>query len=185
MTARLSACLTAISLSLSAVVHAVTVDDWGTVITPIENEASFAFAQYDIDANFTHDYLFSLEGEAGATYEVTFAFDTCQKGCGNPELSYGIYDATGGLYAAASGTIVLSAGDYAFQVSGTGMGTGNSVDYWGSLTFSATLVTSDAMVAPVPEPTTLLLTAVGSSVIGFAAYRRRRVPTIATLPGVS
>jgi hypothetical protein len=166
--------LAAVSLLVPGTGLSEVMEDWGTVFTPIESETSFSFEQYDVDKNFTHDYLFSLEGDAGATYEVTFHFDSCTKGCGNPDLAYGIYDASGGLYSATSGTVLLSAGSYTFQVKGTGMGAGNSVDYWGDLTFSATLVSADSIVAPVPEPATLTLSGAGAMVLGWAAYRRRR-----------
>jgi hypothetical protein len=174
MTARFLSWLVAASILLPSIGFTEVIEDWGTVVTPIENEASFSFAQYDLEGNFTHDYLFSLEGEAGATYEVTFQFDACTNGCGNPELSYGIYDANGGLYSTTAGTVVLSAGSYAFQVSATGMGAGNNVDYWGDLTFSATLISADGIVAPVPEPTTLVLSGAGAGIVAWAAYRRRR-----------
>lgn len=189
MTLRVLSWLVTASVVLPSTGFTEVIEDWGTVVTPIENEASFSFAQYDVDGNFTHDYLFSLEGEAGATYEVTFQFDACKNGCGNPELSYGIYDANGGLYSATSGTVLLSAGSYAFQVSATGMGAGNSVDYWGDLTFSATLVSADNIVAPVPEPTTLALSGAGAGIVAWAAYRRRRTrvssPASLTANGIS
>jgi hypothetical protein len=54
----------------------------------------------------------------------------------------------------------LSAGNYAFQVKGTGFGSGNSLDYMGSVTFAAT-----AVVSPVPEPSTLLLTLPGLALV--------------------
>jgi hypothetical protein len=54
------------------------------------------------------------------------------------------------------------------------MGAGNSVDYWGELTFTATLVSTDSIVAPVPEPATLSLSGAGVMILGWAAYRRRR-----------
>lgn len=189
MTVRCSYWFFTLLLLAPAPAFAEVVEDWGAVITPIESETTFSFEQYDITDNFTHDYLFTLEGEAGATYEVTFEFDTCNHGCGNPDLSYGIYDQNGGLYLTESGTVLLSAGTYSFQVSGTGMGAGNSADYWGDVTFTATAVTAESIVAPVPEPTTLALTAVGGWIVGFAAYRRRRsrpaaAEPAAPLPGV-
>lgn len=97
-------------LALGMPAHAQLVADWGTVVTPLTTEATFSFEQYDITDNFTHQYGFSLEGEAGATYQVTFTFDACKNGCGNPDLSYGIYDANGGLIADATGTVHLVGG---------------------------------------------------------------------------
>jgi hypothetical protein len=166
--------LAAISLFAPGTSVSEVIEDWGTVVTPIESETTFSFEQYDVDKNFTHEYLFSLEGDAGATYEVTFNFDACNNGCGNPDLAYGIYDANGGLYSSTSGTVLLSAGSYTFQVAATGMGAGNSVDYWGDVTFTATVVSTDGIVAPVPEPATLSLSMAGAMIITGAAYRRRK-----------
>ena len=165
-----------LGLILATLARAEVVADWGTVVTPLTTEATFSFEQYDITKNFTHQYGFSLEGEAGATYQVTFTFDACKKGCGNPDLSYGIYNANGGLIADASGTVTLSAGNYVFQVKGTGRGSGNSLDYMGSVTFSAT-----AMVSPVPEPSTLLLTLPGLALVHVMIRRRRQAQAEDTL----
>lgn len=172
--ARLLRILTlAIPLWLGGFAHAVT-EDWGTISTPISDEVSFSFAQYDVSGNFSHQYAFSLEGEAGATYEVSFAFDSCRSGCGSPEISYGIYHANGNYIGDANGTVVLSAGSYIFQVKGTGMGGGNSLDYWGSLTFSATS-SSMQMVSPVPEPSTLILSLFGGVFLACAAWPRQTI----------
>jgi len=149
--------------------QADVVEDWGAIALPIEEETTFSFAQYDIDQNFTDLYTFSLEGEAGAAYSVTFDFDPCRAGCGSPELSYGIYDANGGLITDTGGAVTLSAGNYVFQVKGIGMGAGNALDYWGSVTFSAT-----AIVPPVPEPGTLWLLAPGVVLLWQHRERLRR-----------
>lgn len=147
--------------------------DWGSVSTPVANDVTFSFAQYDVDANFTHQYLFSLEGSADATYSVTFNFDTCTRGCGNPSFSYGIYDLNGGLLDASNGgTYVLTAGAYAFQVKGDGFGAGNIVDYWGSVTIASAGVATE-IVAPAPEPETLWLLGPGLLLIGWVARRRK------------
>ncbi len=145
-------------LVISPFSSAEIIDDWGTVTTSVEGETSFSFAQYDISDNFTDQYAFSLEGSGDATYSVTFTFDPCRTGCGNPDISYGIYDANGGLIEATNGTVVLSAGNYVFQVKGDGMGSGNLVDYYGSITFS---VATSTMVSPAPEPSTLFLMMLG------------------------
>ncbi len=157
--------------------QADVVEDWGTVMTPITEETSFSFAQYDIDKNFTDQYTFSLEGEAGATYEVSFQFDICKNGCGNPDISYGIYDANGGLLASTSGTVLLTSGDYVFQVKGTGFGSGNTVDYWGAVTFSATLVTSASvmeLVPPVPESHPGLMLLIGVSLMSMHRWYAKK-----------
>jgi len=153
------------------IAHAEIVADWGTLATPIAAETTFTFEQYDLTQSFTDQYLFSLEGGADATYSVTFDFDPCRNGCGNPDISYGIYDANGGLITDTSGTITLTSGAYVFQVKGDGMGSGNSLDYWGSVTFS---LAANSMVSPAPEPSTLLLTLLGLAGLGTLATRRRK-----------
>jgi hypothetical protein len=152
--------------------RAAVVADWGTLATPITSETTFSFAQYDLNKNFTDQYLFSLEGESGTSYTVTFQLDACRNGCGNPDLSYGIYDANGGLIGDTNGALTLSAGSYAFQVKGTGMGAGNSLDYWGAVTFSAV---STSIVSAAPEPATLVLMLAGTALLG--AGLRRMQPT--------
>lgn len=178
--------------SWAAAARASTTTDWGTVATPLTNEVTFSFAQYDINHNFTDQYLFSLQGGTGASYSVTFAFDPCRRGCGNPDLSYGIYDRNGSLVANTTGTVTLSAGNYTFQVHGTGFGSGNVADYWGSVTFAAssTSLNTVTMISPAPEPSTLLLMAVGLAL--FAWTSRRHAVTglaglaaLATLPACS
>ena len=183
----------ALPLVLANAAHALT-EDWGTISTPISDETSFSFAQYDVSGNFTHDYGFSLEGTAGATYEVSFAFDTCRNGCGSPEITYGIYNANGSYIGDTNGTVVLSAGNYIFQVKGAGMGSGNNIDYWGSVTFSMTS-SSVEMVSPVPEPSTLILTLCGALFLAFAVWpkqtlgvlrrRQQRHPFLPSGSGVS
>ena len=167
----LRSALLTISLLLGIPASAATVADWGTVATPLTTETSFSFAQYDIGSNFTDQYAFTLEGESGAAYNVTFQFDVCRSGCGNPDLSYGIYDANGGMVTASNGVATLSAGSHVFQVKGTGMGAGNSVDYWGSVTFNAVAM---SMVSPAPEPSSLMLTLFGMGGLGWAVRRRER-----------
>jgi hypothetical protein len=169
----------ALLLLLHGAAHAVT-EDWGTIATPISQETSFSFAQYDITGNFSHSYGFSLEGSAGATYQVSFAFDACRNGCGSPDLTYGIYHANGNSISAVDGTVTMSAGSYIFQVKGNGMGSGNNIDYWGSLTFSMTS-SSMEMVSPVPEPSTLILTFFGALFLAFAAGPRRTLGLIRRL----
>jgi hypothetical protein len=165
-------------LALSAPLRAAVVEDWGTVVTPLSSEATFSFAQFDITNNFTDQYAFSLEGESGASYSVTFAFATCSNGCGNPDLSYGIYDANGGLVATTDGSsnVTLTAGDYVFQVKGDGMGSGNSVDYWGSVSFTAVALASTEVVSPVPEPAQLWLFLPGLLLAWLGRARSVRQP---------
>ena len=153
--------------------YAEVVADWGTVVTPLSSEATFSFAQYDITHNFTDQYAFSLEGESGAAYTVTFDFDTCRNGCGSPDLSYGIYDANGGLIDVVDGSVTLSAGNYVFQVKGDGMGSGNNVDYWGAVTFTTTAA-STALVSPVPEPSPWMYLLPGMALVSWTIRRQQR-----------
>lgn len=170
------------SFLLATPAPAEVVADWGTVATPLTTETSFSFAQYGIGSNFTDQYAFTLEGESGAAYNVTFQFDVCRSGCGNPDLSYGIYDASGGMVTASNGVATLSAGSYVFQVKGDGMGAGNSVDYWGSVTFNAVAM---SMVSPAPEPSSLMLTLFGMGGLGWAVRRRRERAGVAARSGAS
>lgn len=174
-----SLCLTLVFVLCLATARPATAQvmaDWGTVATPIANDVTFSFAQYDVTRNFTHQYLFSLEGSADASYTVTFNFDPCRNGCGNPGLSYGIYDMTGGAITPVSGsTYVLTAGAYAFQVKGDGFGAGNSVDYWGSVTISAG---AGEIVSPVPEPEMLVLFGLGLPLVAWRVRRRKALAAL-------
>ncbi|MGB4559100.1 MAG: FxDxF family PEP-CTERM protein [Burkholderiaceae bacterium] len=138
--------------------------NWGVV--PVESGQSYTFASYDTKGNFADQYSFTVAGtqDMYATFSLTVSYDVCNNGCGNPETSYGIYQANGGLVTMVSGTgeTVLAAGDYVFKAAGTGMGGGNTTSYGGSLT-----------VAPVPEPSEWALMAVGSTFLLWAVRRRR------------
>jgi len=149
---------------------ATLVADWGSVASPLTNSASFSFAQYDITNNFADQYAFSLEGSSDTTYAVTFNFDPCKNGCGNPNLSYGIYDANGSILSASNGSITLSSGNYIFQVKGAGMGNGNNASYFGTINFSAI---ATELVSPAPEPSSLILIMAGLCIVTWAIRRRR------------
>jgi hypothetical protein len=69
--------------------------DWGVI--PVGQETTISFASYDITKNFTDQYSFSLQAGTDTSYAVTVTFDVCAYGCGNPTLSYGLYDASGQL----------------------------------------------------------------------------------------
>ncbi len=125
--------------------------DWGTIQTA--EDSTISFENYDISGNFVDDYAFSILSGVDTSYAVTVTIDVCKNGCGNPAITYAIYNETGALVS-DTGTAVLGAGDYVFQIKGTGMGAGNEVDYFGSISF---------YVSAVPEPSDLqlLLSSVG------------------------
>jgi hypothetical protein len=168
------AALFTLGLSLAQVAAAAVVANWGTVATPIASDVTFSFSRSDITSNFSDDYVFTLGGSAGATYNVTFAFDACRNGCGSPVLSYGIDGGSG------TGTFLLAAGTHTFSVTGTGMGSGNSVDYWGSVVIGAA---AGSVVSPVPEPESVIL--VGAGLLLVAAAVRRRGTRERGAPGSS
>ena len=117
--------------------------DWGVI--PVGQETTISFASYDITRNFTDQYSFTLQAGTDSSFAVAVTFDVCKNRCGKPRLSYGIYDATGQLVS-DSGSAVLTSGTYYFQVKGTGMRSGNSVDYSSNISF---------LVSAVPEPADL------------------------------
>ena len=154
--------LLAFALAASAPCLSQQVTDWGVI--PLDQDTTISFASYDKTGNFTDQYTFSLQGFGDASYAVTVLFGGCKNGCGNIDLSYGVYGANGSLID-ESGSVVLSAGDYVFMVKGTGMGAGNHVGYEGTMNF---------FVAAVPEPADYLLMAAGLGFLVWAVLRRRR-----------
>lgn len=166
--------------------NAEIIADWGTISTPLEEDVTFTIAQYDVSSNFTHDYNFSLEGDADAFYEVTFNFDYCTRGCGNIATSYGIYEQNGSLISdvTTGGNLVLSTGNYSLQVKGTGFGAGNNLDYLGSMTFSATTAPTTAMISAAPEPESFLLMLTGLLTIGIFRIRQFfwKQPNVGKIP---
>jgi hypothetical protein len=155
-----------ISVPLSG--RADTNTDWGLIVTPITNDITFAFSQQNITKNFTDQYAFSLQGGAGVDYTLTFNFDPCKNGCGNPDLRWGIYNQNGGLVSELStnGSYTLTSGNYTFEVKGTGMGAGNTVDYAGTMTFSTGMMTS------VPDGEGWVLSASGLLFLGLMKKRK-------------
>jgi EpsD family peptidyl-prolyl cis-trans isomerase len=162
-----AAALCALAALLARPAQAAVIDNWGTVSTPIASPVTFSFAQYEVSGNFTHEYIFTLEGSAGAAYNVSFEFDACRNGCGNPVLHYGI---GGSLSESPTGSYVLAPGTYSFAVSATGMGAGNTLDYWGAVVISGA---GGGVVSPVPEPEIFVLALPGALLV-MAVVRRRR-----------
>lgn len=166
-----------LTLTATGTANAEVVADWGTISTPLEEDVIFSVERSDITKNFTDEYIFTLEGSADAIYEVTFNFDYCSYGCGNVATSYGVYDANGGLITdvSTSGTVILTSGDYSFQVKGTGFGAGNSIDYQGQITFSAVAaIQTSTMISSAPEPSTYFLLVCGIVVTVISRSSRRR-----------
>lgn len=150
---------------------AQTETDWGVI--PIGQETTISFSAYDITRNFTDQYAFSLKGAGDASYAVKVSFDACAQGCGNPDLGYGVYNANGSLIS-DGGTVVLEAGDYVFQVKGTGFGSGNAVSYTGSMNF---------FVSSVPEPGDVVLMFAGLTFLIGAIRRKNAVAGTASKVG--
>lgn len=138
--------------------------DWG--IIPLDAPTTETVSGIDITKNFTDYYNFTIAGGTDANYSVLVEFDFCKNGCGNPAVSYGLYDMNGGLIS-DSGSAVLTAGLYSFQVKATGMGSGNTLDYNGTITF----------VSNAPEPSDYMLFFIGIS--GFyMLYKLRKQRTL-------
>lgn len=148
---------------------ASTSTDWGVI--SVDQPSTYYVSGTDITQNFTDQYTFSISGGSNADYSVYVEFDFCKRGCGNPDVSYGIYALNGGLVS-SSGSAVLSAGNYTFMVKGTGMGSGNSVDYNGSSTFSASAMPA-YFVSAASEPEDIFLTITGSACLIVLVGRRR------------
>jgi hypothetical protein len=142
---------------------ATSYTDWGTIATT-EN-STIDFARTDITSNFTDQYSFSILSGADTSYAVTVTFNGCESGCGNPDVSYGIYDANGSIIS-DTGSVVLASGDYVFTIKGVGMGSGNLTDYTGSISF---------FVSAVPEPADYLLLLTGLAMLGGGVFYRRTV----------
>lgn len=132
-----------------------------------DSTTTLFFSQSDLTTNFTNSYTFSLTAPSSVDYSASFSFDLCRNGCGSPSFSYGIYDANGGglIGSAGPGTVMLSAGEYAFQVTGTGMGSGNNLTYTALVTY---MTGSSEFVSPAPEPATNLLILIGGGLVAWA-----------------
>lgn len=140
-----------------------TSTDWG--IIPTDGTYTYTFSNTDITKPFTDTYSFTLSGSEGTQYQMNIVYDTCTKGCGSMAIDYGIYQ--GGTLIDSSGSTVLTSGTYEIKVSGTGMGSGNDVTYSGHITFTP-------IVAPVPEPSEVLLFLASAGLLAWSLLRQRR-----------
>jgi hypothetical protein len=161
--------LLGIGIILSAPASAAVIADWGVI--PIGSETSFIFTPSDATTNFSDQYRFSLVGSTAISYSTSSFLALCTRGCGSPALEFGIYDASGGLLD-ASGSIMLGAGNYAFQIRGTGMGSGNTAGTGGVINFYSQ---ATELVSPTPEPATWLLMVSGLALLGLRMRRRGRI----------
>ena len=162
------------------------VTNWGVI--PLDQVTNISFGATDITNNFTDQYNFSIQGGTLASAQVTVTFDVCKNGCGNTQITYGIYDAQGQLISQIQGTgsVTLAAGNYYLKVVGTGMGSGNSISYTGTMTFSAAMATATpAYVSGAPEPADWLLMLSGSAFLTWAVRRRNPQPRIGLRPCLS
>lgn len=144
--------------------------DWGVIA--VDQPSTYFVSGIDITHNFTDQYKFSISGGSNADYSVYVQFDFCKRGCGNPDVSYGIYNLNGGLISDV-GSAVLSGGDYVFRVKGTGMGSGNTLDYNGSITFTASTMLG-TFVSAAPEPNDILLMITASACLILLVRRRSK-----------
>lgn len=118
------------ALSWSA--YANILADWGTL--PEGSETSFTFTPDSSASNFSDQYRFTLSGTTDVRYVTSDYLATCTRGCGNPVVEFGIYNESG-AQVDSSGTATLAAGDYVFQIKGSGMGSGNTAGSGGVITF--------------------------------------------------
>ena len=158
--------LLGIGVILSAQASAAVLADWGVI--SIGSETSFTFTPSDATTNFSDQYTFSLAGSTTISYSTSSFLALCARGCGSPALEFGIYDASGGLLD-SSGNITLGAGSYAFQIRGTGMGSGNSAGTGGTINFYSE---ATELVSPTPEPETWLLMLSGLALLGLRMRHR-------------
>lgn len=128
----------------------------------INSPTTITFNQ-QLTKNYSEIYQFTLTDRTAVNYFINTHFDGCVKGCGNPKISYGIYDSFG-KQIDTSGAIVLSSGTYTFGVKTTGMGSKNSVAYAGQMNF----------ISPVPEPADYLLFFVGIILLAIAVVSRKQ-----------
>ena len=140
--------------------------DWGIIST--DGSYTYNFSNTDITKNFTDNYYFTLDGSNDTQYQMTLVYDSCTYGCGNLAIDYGIYD--GNTLIDDTGTTTLSSGTYNLQITGTGMGAGNNVNYSGTITFTPMV----AIVSTVPEPSEVILFTLSAILLAGSIARHRR-----------
>jgi hypothetical protein len=142
------------------------VADWGTI--PTGSETSFTFVPDTSVSNFTDEYRFTLSGMTDINYVAADYLAACTRGCGNPVVDFGIYNASGSLVD-STGTTTLDTGSYVFQIKGVGMGSGNTAGSGGVITFYGA---APELVSPAPVPASWLLMSCGLALLGWAVRRR-------------
>lgn len=151
----LRSCLLVFCMFMSLPAAANVIANWGVIA--IGSDTSFTFTPYDATTNFNDQYTFSLVGSTAVSYSTSSFLGLCTRGCGSPALDFGIYDASGGLID-SSGSVTLGPGSYAFQIKGTGMGSGNIAGTGGVINFHSE---PSELVSPTPEPAAWLLLLAG------------------------
>lgn len=159
---------TLLSLFLHFPAAANLVGDWGVIA--VGSESTFTFTLSGSSTNFSDEYAFTLAGSTDINYFTNNFLATCTKGCGNPVVEFGIYNASGSLID-ASGATTLEAGSYVFQVKGTGMGAGNTAGSGGIISFYSE---APELVSPAPEPSSWLLMLSGLALLAGLMRRRSR-----------
>ncbi|MBX3622576.1 MAG: FxDxF family PEP-CTERM protein [Rhizobacter sp.] len=130
---------------------------------------------FDSVQHFEDCYNFTLSGPADA-FGATFAIDLSSL----RNITIGSLTLTGGSLvnplfdSSASGFSFsnLAAGVYQFVVSGDV--TGSNGSSWGPLGYIGALATTSSVAAPVPEPKTYALLALGLLAVGWTVRRRNQ-----------
>jgi hypothetical protein len=126
--------------------------------------------------HFEDCYNFSLTGPAnafGATFEFDLSslrnIDITSVSLTGGSLSSTLTDASPSTFSFSN----LAAGVYQFVVMGDVTGRSGH-DWFGAVGYAGTMVTTQAVAAPVPEPETYALLAAGLLAVGWTVRRRNQ-----------